>query len=107
MKLYSVTAISSLDEHNRDRCVAACTTLDRAKEIIENNECDIWEMDNDLAVIESFDSDVAYGVGPDHEKEQYWYQWNGPEGWDGVGAKGYKPIPVPEWFEKIRGFGVG
>lgn len=102
MKLYSVTAING----NRDRCVAICSTLDRAKEIVENNEADIWELEYDLVVVESTESDCMYGGFPD-PVEQYWYEWTGPRGWAGVGANGYTPIERPVKYKNVCGFGIG
>lgn len=104
MKLYAVTAINS-NKLSRDRCVAICETLQRAKDIVENNECDIWELEYDLVVIESKETDSVYSFG--RKNEQYWYEWRGPLGWDGVHAKGYVSIERPERYKHTVGFGIG
>ncbi len=70
-RLYAVTTIAQSDQYGGTRTPVICYTLDRAKEIVETNEGDIWETTYHFTVIE--------GVIPDHlytcHKEQYWYQW--------------------------------
>jgi len=101
--LYAVVTIVP-DDISRDRCVAICTTLEYAKEIVENNYGDIWETIYDLVVIEEKRADYLYaGCG----NEQWWYEWKGARGWDGVGTKGYVPCERPEKYEHICGFGIG
>lgn len=103
MKLYSVTTINSI--RGNDRCVAICSTLDRARDIVEDNECDIWEIEYDLVVIESKEVDHIYGGFGG--SEQYWYKWKGPLGWAGVGKKGYVRIRRPTKYKNVAGFGIG
>ncbi len=102
MTLYTVTTINS--NNDNDRCVAICSTLDRAKEIVENNECDIWELKYDLVVIESKEVDHLYGG---FDTEQHWYEWRGPMGSAGIFAKGYAPIDKPLKYKNVFGFGIG
>ena len=103
MILYSVTTINTKKPDN-DRCVAICTTLERAKEIVEHNQCDIWEMEYDLVVIESKETDCVYGG---FNTDQYWYEWRGA--WDstGIGAESYVAIDRPMKFKNVSGFGIG
>ncbi len=103
MILYAVVTIVP-DDISRDRCVAICTTLDRAKEIVENNVWDIWEMDYDWVVIEEKVADAVYAG---FTNKTWWYEWKGPRGWEGVNCKGYVPCERPAKYEHTTGFGIG
>jgi hypothetical protein len=103
MILYAVVTIVPNDI-SRDRCVAICTTLDRAKEIVENNVWDIWETVYDWVVIEEKRADEMYAG---FNNEQFWYEWKGPRGDEGIAFKGYVPCERPEKYDHIVGFGIG
>jgi hypothetical protein len=94
MLLYAITTLA-LDNADR-RTPAVCSSLERAKEIVESNEGDIHESYYDTVVIETFLADKVYG----YTLETVWYQWN-PSG------KKYLLIDCPENYKSVCGFGVG
>ena len=99
MKLYTVTTIWEKKGTLMSKsCLAACVTLDRAKDIIENNEGDIFETVYNLAVIEIIESDTLYSYG----KERWWYQWEGD-----LKTGKYISIECPERYKNVSGFGIG
>jgi hypothetical protein len=95
-RLYSITTIVRSDVFSSTRCVCVCDNLERAREIVETNEGDIWECSYGLCVIEATACNCLYG----YMDEQYWYRWN-------VVAKVYEPVEVPPGYEGAVGFGVG
>jgi hypothetical protein len=95
--LYAITTVASFLPRP---CVAICNTFERAKEIVERNEGDIFEYAYSLVVIEAVEADRLNGTTG--LLEQYWYVWRGtPE--DGS----YRPIHCPEAYEHMTGWGVG
>ncbi|HEY4490081.1 MAG TPA: hypothetical protein VJC12_02395 [Candidatus Paceibacterota bacterium] len=78
--LYSVTTIvpgypnEESQRKGGKRTVAICTTLKRAREIIESNEGDIFETSYRYVVIEGITADALYCY---HPGKQYWYHWKG------------------------------
>lgn len=74
-RLYTVTTIASSARYGGTRTVVVCSTFERAKEIVESNEGDIFEMSYYLVVIEAVVADWLY-VAID---EQYWYVWEPTE----------------------------
>jgi hypothetical protein len=93
--LYSVTTINSTAKMFRDRTVANCLTVERAKLIVERNDLDIHEDEYDLAVIEQYAADVPYGTVGDHNV--WWYEWN-------TELERYESRDTPKQFEHISGF---
>lgn len=111
--LYSITVISpeffisraARTVKEMDRTVAICTSLERAKEIVETNENAIYELDGTFVVIESFQSDAIACYG---DRTAYWYQWEGPTGFAGLDVPdGYKPCTCPPQYERTVGWVVG
>jgi hypothetical protein len=97
-KLYSVSHIR-LDENNKvesSGTVATCLTLERAKQIVETNEGDIYEYYYDLIVIEKYFADILYGWDG-NEFEFHWYRWNKE-------SQKYEPCEHPEQFQNQVAF---
>ena len=104
-RLYSVTTIAPSARSGGTRTVAICRSFERACEIVETNEGDIWETSYQLVVIEALLPDALYG-GSSHE--QYWYRWHQPEHTEDPYESGkYEPIEVPYFYEHTLGFGIG
>lgn len=78
------------------RTPVVCTTVERAKEIVETNEGDICEGYYMLAVIEPFIANKVYG----YLLETFWYEWNELE-------KRYLRIECPDRYKSTVGFGIG
>lgn len=97
-RLYSVVTIAASNRYGGTRTVTVCD-FDRAREIVETNEGDIWECSYRLALIEGFVAGWLYY----HLGEEYWYVWKQQEGEDGR----YVPIEKPEAYREYIGFGVG
>ena len=78
----------------RNRSVGWFPTLDRAEEVVMNNEGDIYECGYyNYCVIEK----VSPGLYPDVSREE-WFEWkNG----------GYTLIPKPDWLKDSLNFGIG
>lgn len=68
--------------------------LETAKKCVQENWMDIYENEYELAVIET----VSEGPYTYDLTGGFWYQYNG---------SGYDPIPKPEQFKHIVGFGHG
>lgn len=83
-------------DHYKHSTVACCTTLERAREIVERNEVDIHETDEDYAVIERAVLDSPYGLAGDFPRPRYWYRWQGKPD-DGQ----YVPCDEPSEVESI------
>ena len=95
--LYAVTTIENRARGSAARRTpAVCMTLDRAKEIVEKNEGDIWECFYMYAVVETVIPDRLYSFSG----ERYWYEWNLDKGC-------YLSIECPEQYKDIVGFGIG
>ena len=108
MKLYSVTTIRQERARNLagneyistdPRCVGVFSTLEKAKEIIEQNIGDIYEYWYPWAVIETIDVDFLYGG---FDREEYWYEWKS----DGQTGK-YVSIEKPDDWKNIVNWGIG
>lgn len=97
-KLYTVTTIASSARYGGTRTPVVCTTFERAKAIVEDNEGDIFEFSYKLVVIEAVIADELYGGTLD---EQYWYAWKGGR------TDAYVPIERPQAYESTVGFGIG
>lgn len=100
--LYTVTTIARDLAHGGTRTPVICTSLERAKEIVETNEGDIFETSYRYVVIESLVADVLYPQGATEEYLQIWYEWSGSykEG-------RYVPCDVPKKYKRVMGFGIG
>jgi len=102
VRLYSVTTLASSERYGGKRTVAVCTSFERAKQMVEENEGDIFELSYCLAVIEGIAADCLYGGTPwALENEQYWYVWKGDQ--DGS----YRAIEVPAAYENCINIGIG
>jgi hypothetical protein len=97
VRLYMVTTIASQPRYGGTRTVVMCSSFERAKEIVERNEGDIFECSYSLAVIEATVADWLYGGCL---QEQYWYVWKG-DSRDGA----YVPIEQPEAYANV--FNIG
>lgn len=99
-RLYTVTTIASSVRYGGTRTVVVCSTFERAKEIVDANEGDIFEMSYYLVVIEAVVADWLYHT----LDEQYWYVWEpGEDGQNGH----YVPIEQPAAYVGTVGFGIG
>jgi hypothetical protein len=96
-RLYTVTTMAASISFGGTRTVAVCDSFERAKEMIEHNEGDLWEHSYMLAVIEPVAANWLYYVFPD---ERYWYRWN-------LERACYEPIEVPPGYESMFCFGIG
>jgi len=101
LKLYSVITIvpgwpsPETERQGGSRTVAICTSLERAKQIIERNEGDILEGSYGFALVVEFDADHLYG-GNLSIGNQHWYQWAG----DSEKGK-YVPTTPPMEYQRI------
>lgn len=97
-RLYTITTIAATESQGGTRCVVVCDSFDRAREIVETNEGDIFETTYRLAVIEVVLPNHLYH----YTSERYWYRWEGPypEG-------RYLAVSCPEAYENAIGFGIG
>lgn len=96
--LYTITTIAPGPRFGGQRTPAICDNLERAREIVENNEGDIWECSYYLAVIEAVFPNYLYSSS--YSDERYWYRYN-------TGTRRYEPIETPEWYKNTFGFGIG
>src|SRR5271154_5716206 len=94
-RLYAVVTLAKDAAHGGERTPAVCTTLQRAKQIIETNEGDIWEHSYMFALISEFTPDVLY----DYSGKQYWYEWD-------LTQKRYILTNCPEQYKDYTGFGI-
>lgn len=108
MRLYSVTTVREEKAVNvngreymttRPRCVGVFSTLEKAKEIIEENIGDIFEYWNPWAVIEVIHVDSLYGG---FDRKEYWYEWKGY-----VHSGKYVSIEAPDKWKNVVGWGIG
>lgn len=96
-RLYTVTTIAASARYGGTRTPVVCSSWERAREIVEANEGDIWESSYMLAVIEAVAADCLYGGGLD---ERYWYAWD-------LGEGRYRPVEPPAAYAGQCGFGIG
>lgn len=104
---FTFAVVTLTKPSGEDRCVALCSTIERARQIVERNEGDIWETIYRYVVIERRTLDVLYGdiTG---ESVQEWYEWHGPKGWAGVGKPGYVKLDsAPNIWKHAFGFVAG
>jgi hypothetical protein len=113
MKLYTVTTVREENAISRSgisrrgkkymvthqRCVAVYSSLEKAKQIVEENVGDIYEYYYRWVVIEAVQVDWLYGG---FDREEYWYEWTG----DGETGS-YISIEKPEDWENIINWGIG
>lgn len=97
VRLYTVTTIAASAAYGGTRTVVVCDSFDRAREIVEKNEGDIWESSYMLAVIEPVAVNWLYHY---FEGEVYWYRYD-------VEKERYEVVEIPPGYENIVGFGVG
>jgi len=95
--LFTVTTIARSDRYGGTRTPAICMTFDRAHEIVDTNEGDIWEYSYMLCVVEAVIPDRLYGSTG---APQFWYAWD-------ESAEKYRPIEVPEPYKNRFGYGIG
>jgi hypothetical protein len=95
--VFAVTTIARSERFGGTRTPAVCMSFERAREIVETNEGDIWECSYMLCVIEAVIPDQLYGTNGDY---QYWYFWDMKE-------HRYVPIETPERYQNMFGFGIG
>lgn len=114
MKLYAVVTIEQVTRYREDgssyiindtRIPGIYTTLEAAKSCVENNDGDIWEMSYNLVVIEETETDRLYPFSL--SDTQYWYEWKGATGDEGIGTKGYVACECPEQYKQMCGWGIG
>jgi len=97
-RVFTVTTIARSPESGGERTPVVCESFDRARQIVETNEGDIWEYSYMLAVIEGVRLDYLYGSD---EQPQFWYRWEG-------GEEGhYVPIETPPRLKNVVGWGIG
>jgi hypothetical protein len=96
VRLYTVTTMSGSARYGGTRTVTVCDNFQRAKEIIEKNEGDLFETTYQLAVIDTIVAGWLYYV----IDEQYWFCWVG-DAKDGC----YKAIERPAAYENMIGVG--
>jgi hypothetical protein len=108
MKLYTVTTIRETPAIGRTgkeymktdtRCVGVFSSLEKAKEIVEENIGDVFEYCYTWAVIEIIAVDYLYGG---FDREEYWYKWQG-DGETGT----YISIEKPEDWKNVVNWGIG
>ena len=96
MKLYSVITIvpgwpsAESEKFGGIRTVAICTSVERAKEIVEGNLGDIFETSYRFVVIVEFESDALYG-GLGSRNNEWWYVWQ-EDSEDGKYYPASKPV---------------
>ena len=107
IELYTVTTIGFENEKKKlkkyhERTPAICTTLARAKKILETNEGSLDEAGYyPLAVIELTQPNRVYpAVFKLKGKSQWWYRFNDK-------ADKYVPCRRPSRFKGVLGFGIG
>jgi len=97
-RLYSVTTIAPSLKYGGFRTPVICDSFEKAKEIVEGNHGDIFELSYRLVVIEALAANWLYG----HLREAYWYRWEGS-----AAEGGYRPIEVPPAYKGVVGFAIG
>lgn len=97
-RLFAITTIAPSRIYGGVRTVGVCDSFERAAEIVEANEGDIWEHSYYLVVIEETRPNVLYG-GLD-DRNTYWYLWDDE-------TKRYVSIDDPPWYRDVIGWGIG
>jgi hypothetical protein len=100
-KVYTACTIELGDDdgYENSRVVGLFTEKADAVAAIERNACDMYEHGYyKYAVVEVVRLNVLYPV--DTEEPIEWYVWQGD-----CETGGYKSVPCPKMFERIRGFG--
>lgn len=94
--MYFITMIEIKNgEINDTRCVGYVASLDKAKEILENNECDICETCYNYATIENIPEGIyQYDTSP------IWFKFNELE-------EKYEECNKPEESKNWAGFAIG
>lgn len=94
--MYFITMIEIKNgEINDTRCVGYVASLDKAKEILENNECDICETCYNYATIENIPEGIyQYDTSP------IWFKFNELE-------EKYIECNKPEESKNWTGFAIG
>jgi hypothetical protein len=106
-RLYTVTTIAASIAYGGTRTVVVCDSFERAKEIVETNEGDIWESSYMLAVIEPVACNWLYHYFVTSDGvERYWYRWSSKDRETGRPG-GYEAIETPPGYEQVVGFGIG
>lgn len=95
--MYFITTIEDFNEHStkHSRCVGYFSDLNRAKEVLTENQCDLFETIYNYAVIEK----VAEGLYQ-YDLNPLWFKWSREE-------ECYKEIDKPKEARNIVGFGIG
>ena len=108
--LYSVTTIvpgwpSEISKrYGGKRTPVICTSLRRAKQIVENNEGDIFETTYGYAVIDKVLPNVLYSFSGSVKEgyKEWWYEW------EGTHREGkYVPCSKPTEYIRTFGFSIG
>ena len=108
--LYAVTTIvpgwpSEISKrYGGKRTPVICTSLRRAKQIVENNEGDIFETTYGYAVIDKVLPNALYSFSGSAEEgyKEWWYEW------EGTYKEGkYVPCSKPPEYSRIFGFSIG
>jgi hypothetical protein len=97
MKVYAVTTINSTNPTTEFRCVGVFSTIEKAKEVVEANECDIHENYYDYVVIEAKEVDSLYGGFFFQKRHERWYHWEDK----------YVSVQKPKEYKNIVGWGIG
>ena len=95
-RLFTVTTIAASSRFGGTRTVMVTSSFDRAREVIETNEGDIFETSYRLAVIDTIVDGWLYHTS----NARYWYMWVGS-----VGEGGYQPIEEPGEYNGIVSVG--
>ena len=103
MTLYAITLLYLSSGHKGfaiSSRPAICTTLERAREIVENNEDNIHGRPNSsLACIEAVLTDTLQQQHVAKEGyKQWWYKWKDKEGGE-YGEGQYIPCEIPDEHE--------
>ena len=93
--IYTITTMTNLRPDHELRCVGWFKTVIEASLTIKGNYCDIWEGDNNYAVVEEF----SFGLYP-HPIREIWFKWDKDKGQ-------YAEIEKPKEVANLINFGIG
>ena len=99
--MYFITCLENLEHDilgwmDPPRCFGYFQSYERAREALETNECDVWEMGVfEYAVIEKIES----GIHP-HAEEMAWFKFD-------TEKRGFYEIPKPEETKKAYNYALG